>query len=190
MHLRRHPNAPLADLMRASTSGWLDPSRCTRARCRSYEASTTNVSAQCVAFRCGMLSGTAKEAHRVRFVLDRTPESIGLLSPTAIGLLLGLGLWCPKNSGSPLDSGSWCPKQIGLLLELGLSGPKQIGLFLGLGLSGPKQIGLCLGLGLSGPRPVGLWFGLGLLVWSGLGLGGRVPPPLSRHWAWRGAKGL
>jgi hypothetical protein len=82
-----------------------------------------------------------KEAHRVRFVLDRALGSIGLLGPTEIGLSLGLGPW------------------------------------------GPKQIGLLLGLGLWGPRPVGLWFGLGLLVWSGLGLGGRVPLPLSRHWA-------
>jgi hypothetical protein len=37
---------------------------------------------------------------------------------------------------------------------------------------------------------IGLWFGLGLLVCSGLEFGGRVPPPLSRHWAWERATSL
>jgi hypothetical protein len=109
-----------------------------------------------------------KEAHRVRFALDRTLESIGRWSPTEIGLLLGLGLWGKTNraltwtrtpeskgkSGSHLDSGSEVQ----------------------------RKIGLSLGLGLWSPRPVGLWFGLGLLVCSGLGFCGRVPPLLSRHW--------
>jgi hypothetical protein len=43
---------------------------------------------------------------------------------------------------------------------------------------------------LESPRPVGLWFGLGLLVCSGLGFCGRVPPLLSRHWAWERATSL
>jgi hypothetical protein len=41
----------------------------------------------------GGLSRPEQGRHRVRFVLDRTLESIGLLSPTEIGLFLGLGLW-------------------------------------------------------------------------------------------------
>jgi hypothetical protein len=63
----------------------------------------------------------SKAAYRVRFVLDRALQFIGLWSPTEIGLLLGLGLWSPKanraltwtraleskgKSDSSLDSGS------------------------------------------------------------------------------------
>ena len=67
-------------------------------------------------------------------------------------------------------------KKVGLPRGLGLLGPSPVGLFRGLGLLGPNPVGLFRGLGLGDPRPVGLWFGLGLLVWSGLGSGGRDPP--------------
>jgi hypothetical protein len=96
------------------------------------------------------------------FFWIRTLESIGLPGPT--------------ESDSSVDSGSWV-KKIGLPRGLGLLGPNPIGLSRGFGLMGPKPIGLFLGLRLGDPRPVGLWFGLGLLVWSGLGSGGRPPPP-------------
>jgi hypothetical protein len=89
---------------------------------------------------------------------------LGLLSPSGSGV--------QRKSGSYLDSGSRAQRQIGLLLGLGLWGKNKIGLPLGLGL------------GLWSPRPVGLWFGLGLLVCSGFGFCGRVPPPLSRPSAW------
>jgi hypothetical protein len=80
-----------------------------------------------------------KAAHRARFVLDRALESIGLRSPTEIGLPLGLGLqgkttnraltWTrtpePKGkSDSHLDSDSGVQRQIGLFLGLGLWSPK------------------------------------------------------------------
>jgi hypothetical protein len=55
--------------------------------------------------------------------LDRTLESIGLLSPSEIGLFLGLRLW-GKKIGLSLGLTPWSPKQIGLSLGLGLSGPK------------------------------------------------------------------
>ena len=88
-----------------------------------------------------------------------------------------------------MDSDSWLldKKKVGLFRGPGLLDPNRVGLPGGLGLLGPNRIGLLLGLGLLDPRPVGLWFGLGLPVWSGLELRGRVPPPLSRHWAWERA---
>jgi hypothetical protein len=67
-------------------------------------------------------------------------------------------------------------KKVGLFRGLGLLDPNRVGLSRGLGLLGPNSVGLFRGLGLGDPRPVGLWFGLGLLVWPGLGSGGRSPP--------------
>jgi hypothetical protein len=103
---------------------------------------------------------------------------------------LGLGLLSPSDSGV-------APTEIGLLLGLGLWGKKsKNGLLLGLGLQSPKVnrtppwTRTLESKGKSdsyldperlwSPRPVGLWFGLGLLVCSGLGFCGRVPPLLSQ----------
>jgi hypothetical protein len=106
----------------------------------------------------GRWVATAKEAHRVRFGLDRGLGSIGLLGPTASGLALGLGIWGTNKIGPPLGLGLW--------------GPKQIGPFLGLGLSGPKQIRPSLGLGLSlGPAPGRALVWTRAPGWSGLELG-------------------
>jgi hypothetical protein len=129
--------------------------------------------------------GRSKEAHGVHLVLDLDLESIGLQSPKQIGPPLGLGLWGPNQIGLLLGLGLWSKKKIGLLLGLGLWGPKQIGLLLGLGLSDSRvqsKSDSSLDSGSGARARIGLWFGLGLLVCSGLGVCGRVPPLLSRHW--------